>query len=146
MVNIKGVPGLGSALKSSEDVLALKEFLKSRTDSELEQIASDQVDQITAQYLLVNRLGSAFGRIFIDATMQAINSHRFEAVGYSLYTEKPFSGDLHKTLNYCSESFWSCSCKESFIHHTNQMRCKKCGVSCAKDTKRYQSLEELTIN
>lgn len=143
MVEINQVPGLGTKLKSSEDVLNLKKFLESLTDEELEKIAMDQVNKITEQYLVVNRAGSAFGRIIIDGTMQGINYNRFEAAGYTLYPEKPFSGNLTQTVNYCSDSYWSCNCKDYYIHHRNQIKCKLCG--CDKDVKRCIPIEELKL-
>jgi|LGVE01.1.fsa_nt_gb hypothetical protein len=145
MVDAKNIPGLNSPLTSEDDIKKLKVFLKGMTNDELEQLATVQVGEITTQYLLVNRTGTAIARIFLDDTKSALNSQRFENAGYALFKEKSFSGNLHKTMNYCTEDFWSCSCKDSYIHHRNQIRCKQCELPSNKDTKKYTPLSSLKI-
>lgn len=143
------VPGTGSSFGkisiSGEDIVKLKEFLKGLSESELDKIVKSQTHCITDQYLLVNREGSAFGRIFIDITVSTVNTQRFESAGYTLFKEKSFTGYLRKTVNYCTDLFWSCSCKDSYIHHRNQIQCKICGVYSSADTKKYTPINELEL-
>jgi len=142
-------PGIGASLGkvtiTSGDVQRLKTFLKGMSEADLDKVVESQTRCITDQYLLVNKEGSAFGRMFIDGTVSTVNTKRFWAAGYSIFTEKSFSGDLQKTLNYCSDYFWSCGCKTSYIHHRNQIQCKICGTYSCDDTKKYTPINELVI-
>lgn len=142
-------PGNGASFGkisiSSGDVKRLKKFLKGMSEADLDKVVESQTHCITEQYLLVNREGSAFGRIFIDTTVSTVNTQRFESAGYTLFKEKSFTGYLRKTVNYCTDLFWSCSCKDSYIHHRNQIQCKICGVYSSADTKKYTPINELEL-
>ena len=137
------VPGLDFIIRNEEDFLRVKKFLGSRTPEELEKINQKQIRTVTKQTLLVNQTGIPFARLFIDGSGERINKDFLRSQGWSPMDEVPFTGDLKKTTNYVSKTYWSCGCKKDYIHHRNQFRCLKCGLPVEEDTKRYKNIETL---
>lgn len=136
------IPGRDYSVLSEEDIKELRTKLKVMSTEERERILEKQIHHVTAQILLVKN-GIPFARAILDSTLEGINSHFLESKNWKFYEEKPFTGNLGKTVNFVSGNYWSCKCPKDFIHHNAQIACRVCGHSLVNDTHKYKPIHEL---